>query len=165
MKIEETQIDDKEKELCLGINPLIGSDFKVVIHILKKGELINKKTGEVFNGDIKLEKQEYIKFFNLPEHRKLVAGLSGTAKSLLFFIAYSMESGRDWLKINRKRFMDENGIKSENTYRSALSELMQVNIVYVTANPKYHWINPRLFFTGSRITKYEDRLEIYKPKG
>ena len=66
-----------------------------------------------------------------------------------------------------QRFMEENHIKSVNTYKTGLEELIRYNLLCPTSEAKkgYYWINPRLFFCGNRPNKYPNNIEIYSTKG
>ena len=58
--------------------------------------------------------------------------------------------------------MKTTNTKTLNTVRAGINELWKKNFIAPTAGrPKdVFWINPTLFFSGSRIEKYKDKLEI-----
>lgn len=145
-------------------NPLAGIDFKILINRLK-----DKHKGVMVGGlfvpiEVEFERDEYTKIYIKSENRKIVAGLSPTAKSLFLWLVYEVESGKDFLWVNKRRYMEENGVSSINTYKKAISELAEHLFVCASVVKDVYWVNPRLMFCGSRINKYPDRVAQYKIK-
>lgn len=157
MKLDKRQ----NIESTLGSNPFVPEDFKILARRLKDKTLASLKQDGSLE-DILVEKDEFVKIFTKSENRKLISTLSGSAKSLFLFVAYNIETGCDWIKINKAKFMEETGVKSENTYRSALAELIRARVVQRAADPKYCFVNPKIFFAGNRLKKYEQFVEVQK---
>lgn len=147
----------------LGKNPLAGIDFKIMVNRVTSDEALVYMDEDLVPQEGLWEREEFVKFYTKSENRLLISKLSGGAKSLMLFVAYSLDSGKDWLEIKHKRFMHENGIKSLNTYKAALSELIKENILAYTTIKGYYWTNPRYFFIGSRLKKYKENVVEYKP--
>ena len=114
-----------------------------------------------------LEKENITKLYTKAENRLIISMLSSNAQRLYIWVAYELECGKDYLWVNKQRFMEENHIKSVNTYKTGLEELIRYNLLCPTSEAKkgYYWINPRLFFCGNRPNKYPNNIEIYSTKG
>lgn len=93
--------------------------------------------------------------------RDKIYKLSLQAKSLLFYILYNLDPNRDYVQINRQYYMSQNKVKSHNTFRAALVELCENQIILPTGiyNTVY-WINPKYIFPGNRLDKYKNKIEI-----
>lgn len=158
----------KKKIVDLGnkLNPLVLADsLKVSVSTVTNNKLLTFDGEDYLPSEYTLGRDEYTKLYTSSQNRKLITALGNSAKSLFLFVLYSLQSGQDWLKINRDRYMAENSVGSINTYKSALSELLKANILREVEGHKGHyWINPRLFFCGSRINKYPDNVVVYQPK-
>ena len=143
-------------------NPLVDSEFKIVVRKFKDGSWTTDKGNKVHQlKEIELEQDRFTKVYTRPEARKSVAMLSPAAKSLLIWIIFELEPAQDWLWINSQRYMDENCLSSVNTYKTAVEELCRCLFIYAALS-KYkdtYWINPRLLFCGSRINKYPNNIE------
>ena len=85
---------------------------------------------------------------------------SAGAKSLYIHILYELEYGCDYIEINVKRYMKENNISSINTYKDAVKQLSRYLIIYPSVIKGVYWINPKLFFAGSRVNKYPKNVVI-----
>ena len=112
-------------------------------------------------GDLKevdLEKQVFTKVFRSSELRKMKMRLKPSSLYLLTWIEDELPPAKDCIWINRKRFMDESGITSENTVIAAIKELRDKGFIQPTTIQQVYWINPAIFFCGSRIRKYRDKI-------
>jgi hypothetical protein len=155
---------DIEKRIGVN-NPLAGIDFKIVVRSLPTGTWDkDKETGILTLHEQELEQCDFVKVYTNPEHRKIVCGLSDSAKRLFLWIVYEVEAGKDWVWINKKEFMKEVGITSINTYKKAMSELVRYGFIQLSLVGDVFWINPRLFFAGSRVNKYPNNVVEYEPK-
>lgn len=151
-------IDDE----FMGKNPLM-NDVMIPVRRLTK-----KKIGD--NGEIDVEYSlmevtPFTKVFEIAGYKKLMMDLSVRGKEMLLYLIHYIPSGKDYMWINRKDYMDHNRIKSTHTFLSALQELSDARYIYPHAYLKdVIWINPVLFFKGSRINKYNEQLTIKKYK-
>lgn len=162
-KYTKPKIDESK----LIANPLAGADFKILINRITDGNsFVQDKDGIMLPRQMDLEKEEYTKLYTKSENRLIVSKLSSNAQRLYIWIAYELECGKDFIWINKKRFMEENDIKSVNTFKSGLEELCRYLLIYPTLEVKngYYWINPRLFFCGSRPNKYPNNVELYSER-
>lgn len=156
--------DSEVVEAKIGVNPLAGTDFKILIRKLPTGSWDKDDTGILTPHEVDLEQDEFVKLYTKPENRKIVGSLSDAARKLFMWIAYEVETGKDWVWVNKRRFMDEVGVKSINTYKKAMSELVRYGFIQLSLVKDVFWINPKLLFAGSRINKYPDKVEVYEPK-
>lgn len=146
----------------MGGNPLTDADFKIIVR--KKTIKVTDKDGNKGVADIELEYEKFTKLFTGSDKRKVLSQLSAPAKGLFLWLIYELESGKDYLWVNRERFMEETNINSVNTYKSGVAELVKKKLIAASLIKDVFWINPRLFFCGSRINKYPDNVEVYVPK-
>jgi hypothetical protein len=150
-----------EKLELLGINPLAGGDFEVLVRRLEmKGEYKVGDDGVLLPVEVDMESESYFKVYCDREKRLLCGGLSNGAMRLYMYIMFSIEYGEDYIDINWRRYMEENGLKSVNTYKSSIGELCRYLFVYPSLVDGVYWINPRLFFKGSRVNKYPKNVVI-----
>jgi len=148
------------------INPLIQNNFKVKVNkmLLKHQFKVNTDNVDgkdmLLPAEIELEAEPYVKLFPLASARKILQTLSPSAIKLFLFIAFELEPARDYIWINKARFMKESNIINRQTFNNAISELIKETVICPSFEPDVYWINPRLFFNGSRINKYKNNLEF-----
>lgn len=152
-------------------NPLIQSDFTILVRKFKDGSwTTSQDNGKLIHElkAIEMEQEKYTKLFNHDKHkRKAIAALSGASSKLLLWIMAEIDSSQDWIWINVKRYMSENYITDIRTYKSSVSELIRYIFITEVNSVKYkdtYWINPRLFFCGDRIKKYPNNLQYSEQK-
>lgn len=100
------------------------------------------------------EKEGYAKMFTSPERRLHVNQVSPRGKEMMLWIMYELEPGCDYIWINRERYMKEQKIATPNTFRAAVYQLIEADIIRDTPSKDWYWINPHYFFRGDRIKKY-----------
>jgi len=146
----------------LGLNPLVeeaGTDF--VIPVRKTIRDVTNKFGDLDLSEFQREATPFTKVFETAGFRARMVGLPIRAKEMMLHIIHSLESGQEYIWINRQLYMSENGIKSVNTYKSAIEALSLRR--YVCPHIKIKdllWINPKHFFKGDRISKYPKNIKI-----
>lgn len=149
----------KFDEGSLGKNPFVSSLVIRVNKIAYKGQY--RKDGDdlvpVYSN---VETEPYCKVYISPERRQLMNGLTKGGKGLLLWVLYEVDRNKDYLWLNKKRYMEENEINSINTYRSAIDELVRYGWLCKSVVSDVFWINPSLFFGGNRVTKYPSKIEI-----
>lgn len=97
----------------------------------------------------------------IPGTLSTFAALSPIAKNLLFYIMTHLESGRDWIRINRKRYMDTYFVLSINTVKKAETELCVACLINRCELYKdVFWINPKFFYSGNRANKFPHNVDI-----
>lgn len=130
---------------------------------------VKSKTKPVFNtGDFQvwdnnkyyIEKTQSTSIYYSDYSKDRVYNLSDKAKSLYLFLLYNVKRGKDFIQLNREVYMKKNNIKSGTTVIEAIKELMRYGFIVNTEFQSVYWINPALFFSGSRIQKYPEKTRI-----
>jgi len=120
--------------------------------------------GDWIPQEYEYERASITKVYRTVDNRALINKLSLPAKELYLWLIYKVEYGEDWIRINRKSYMEEHGISSVNTYKKAVVDLVFGGAIAYTVLKDVFWINPKLFFAGSRVKKYPNNVKIYEPK-
>lgn len=161
-----------EQDENLKNNPFVNENFKIFTN---KGTDANSYTKQLHPDgtafiDIRLpktyrfEKAKTTKIYISADNRKSLNLLEQNSKTLLLWIMFELDTNQDYLEIKKDRFMKENDIKSIKTYRKALQDLQINSFICPTYRKDVYYINPKLFFSGNRITKYPQNVHLYKPK-
>lgn len=149
-KDNKPQVDEDK----LGRNPF-ATNLKIVIRkVAMPGQFKADDEGVYLPVEAEMEVDPICKLYVTTALRREVNNLSPRAIDLLVWVCYSMEAGADWLRLNHKRYMVERRVKSYNTYKDAVRELVGNNFLQPTIYQGVYWINPIFFFNGSRINKY-----------
>lgn len=107
-----------------------------------------------------IERQTCAKLYYHAGAKDEVNNLSVSAKSMLFYVLYSLEPNKDYIRINQEYYMSKNEV-SINTFKNAIKELCRYCFLYRSEDYKdVFWINPSRFFCGSRIDKYPENVII-----
>lgn len=141
-------------------NPLAGADFKIIVDRIADGNYYKDPDGTWLPSDYQREKESITKVYTKAEHRKMAMMLSPKAKSLFLWFIFEADWGNDYMWVNHRRYMEECNITSINTFKDAAEELSRYLIIYPSLVKEVYWINPALFFSGNRIAKYPDHVEI-----
>ncbi len=122
---------------------------------------VEVKETKVLEGKMYLEQDKYVKVFLSAEKRKLICSLPDAGKSLFLWITYSLDGGKDIVQIDRNRCSKELDIRSTATYYKGLNALINAGIICKVNESKHsYWINPQVFFNGSRANKYPDKTIV-----
>lgn len=145
----------------LGKNPFLAL-LKIRVFKNKTGDKYHHDDKENIwsNAEVEFEAENYCKVFCDAAKRLNMVELSPRAKDLLLWLIYEAENGKDYLWLNKVRYMEECRVGSINTYRSALNELIGVAFIIRTNHTDVFWINPSLFYNGNRIKKFPDNVEL-----
>lgn len=152
----------KNSEL-LKINPLVNHNFKIYVNKLTDKKTYSTTDGILLHKQYYFEIQPFTKIVKTPENRILIAGLTNAALKLFNWIQFEIITNQDFILINPDRCKTENKFKSNKTYYNALTELKKKEIIAPAQIKHVYFINPRLFFSGSRVKKYPQSVEVYKP--
>jgi len=134
--------------LFLGVNPFL-SNFEI---------LAVKSNNTEYS--VIVEQDKKVNVYVEDVYRKTVAELTNNGKSLFLYIMYKLESNKDYITINKDKYMIENNITSLNTFKSSVSELKRLAIISDVATKKWtYWINPRFFFNGNRAEKFSNHVK------
>lgn len=154
-KYEKPVINEAE----LGKNPfLVG--LEVPVNKVKSEDRY-KQDGELwFKSDYEYDADPHCKIFVDKARRLATVELSPRTKDLLLWVMYEAKAGKDWLWINKDRYMEESSVSSLNTYRGAVKELIKFGFLNKTIVSDTYWLNPMYFFHGSRIKAFPDNIKI-----
>ena len=78
------------------------------------------------------------------------------------WIQVKIIAGEDIININRTKYMNDSNVGSINTVRESITELCVNKIITPTHIQGIYYINPAVFFKGSRIKKYPDNIKVVK---
>ncbi len=138
------------------VNPFLAS-LSIKVNRMKTDN-VHKNTGKPH--EMEFEATPLTKVYILAKNRKDACGLTPAAKSLFVWVLFELDKTKDYIWLNKKRFMKENNIRSPKTVRAAIVELSSCNFINrMEANKQYYWINPSVFFHGSRINRYPDNID------
>jgi len=118
----------------------------------------NMEDGVVVHKEILLEQTQSVKIYYCSDCKQYVANLSDKAQRLYLHILYTLKPNKDYIQINSEYYMKSNNIKSINTFKEALKELIRYNFIAPTEYKTVFWINPYLYFAGNRLTKYPNNI-------
>lgn len=140
--------------LKLGNNVFL-LNLKVPINkLVLPGQYKADGDGDMLPVEVEYERDPLCKIFIDAPRRKMMVGLSPRAKELLMWLIYETEPGLDWIWINKRRYMEENGIRAYNTYKDAVRELHGGSFIQPTPIAGVYFINPHFFFNGSRVAAF-----------
>ncbi|MCE7038979.1 replication/maintenance protein RepL [Dyadobacter sp. CY312] len=138
-------------------NPFL-KNLEIPITEFKSPNQFTKKGDEYEPVQKRIEYTPFGKMYCSSERRLAVNKLSLRAKELLLWIIYEVSHGQSYLWINHKRFQKEQGIKSLNTYKGAVKELVDNKFLSVTSIDQVYHINPHYLFKGDRLKKFKDKV-------
>ncbi len=143
------------------LNPFANNLFIEATKLTDIGKFIIDTNGDRQPVTSLVEKRQNVKLFYCTGCKDIVYNLSPGAKSLYLFVLYNLESGQDWIQLNSQWYMTKNNVKSINTFKEAAKELCRYLFLSLSVDYKdVYWINPMMFFSGNRITKYPDKVII-----
>jgi len=148
----------------LGPNPF---EQNLEVWINKKFKKVTNVYGDEDYLETQLEKTAYTKLYDapLPKDATPVDSLPIRSKELYLHILHNISYGKDWIWIDRVKYMEAMGISAINTFKDAVGHLSVGG--YVSKHgiiPDLLWINPHFFFKGSRINKFKDKVRWDEPK-
>jgi hypothetical protein len=142
-------------EAELGVNPLT---LTLIVPVYEKQEFQSFE-GTITKEEILLEYMPKTSVFIQADYRKYVSKLPVASRELLLWIIYEMEGSKDYIWINKDRYMKECSV-SLNTYKKGVKFLIQAALIGKTLFRDVYWTNPAFFFNGNRIKKYPNNLLI-----
>lgn len=143
----------------LGNNPTVNALVIPIRTVVFNKTYKTNKDGNLEPLEQDLEYTPFVRFYSTAERRTLRNACSLRGKELLLWIMDELEYGKDYLWINKGRYMEEMNIKSVNTYKEALNELIRYCFLATTVIKDVYWINPDFFFKGDRVKMYPNNLE------
>ena len=158
---EKTNVTKLTKSEDIGYNPMVNDEFIILVNkVVAKNSYKIGNEGELIPVEVNMESEAFTKVYTKAEYRIYVANLSDCALRLWVHLVFECDSGEDVIKINTNRYMKENHIKSINTYKTAIKELHRYLFICPSVIKGVYWINPRLFFAGSRVNKYPKNVVV-----
>ena len=144
-------------------NPFL-SDFTIKAKSFEKSgndEHIGEGDDAFILQDVTLyEDDAFTKMYCSPDRRMHLAMLSPRGHHLLNWIAQKIDPGHDLIWINRHAYMEESEIKRQETYVSAVADLVEHKILNrASFSVDVYWINPFFFFKGNRLKKYSTHIK------
>ena len=117
--------------------------------------IINEKTGELQGHQVfavleKVDREQFTKIF-----RKGLAGMFNLSKSgikVFSFIATMVKPNKDSIIFEMDSCKKYTGYKTHAPIMTGLSELVESNFIARTEKHYRYYINPTMFFNGSRVT-------------
>lgn len=160
-------IPEDFNESVLGINPLSVKLEIPVRFVNRKRKMysVDENSADVIsaggelNTSYMIESYNPIKLFCSKESRAITLGLSYRALQMMLWIGYRLNSAKDYAVINKDEFMKEVDV-SRPTMTAALTELVRKQVIGVTMYENIFWINPSVFYKGSRMVKFPSKTVI-----
>lgn len=146
----------------LGENPFVDTLVVDVNEMEFKGQYKRLKNGDLVPLVRDVESEVSCRVYTTAAKRKKMNELGNAATRLLLWIIYEVEGGKDYLWLNKVRYMEESGISSAKTFYSAVNDLISKKFIFRTLVGGVYWINPAFFFSGNRILKFPDNLKYRK---
>lgn len=119
---------------------------------------IDVEDGVFHNKAFYVDKTKKVTLYHCAYCKDNTIGLSDKALRLYTWIIMSIEPGMDYIQINQDYYMRKAGVKSINTYKDAVKELVRYSYIQATEYKTVFWINPNIFFSGNRLNKYPDNI-------
>jgi hypothetical protein len=85
--------------------------------------------------------------------------LNGSSPTLVVYIITKLGYGSEKIELNPDKVCDLCKF-SYATYKRALEQLKDLSIIVKSNRRNTYWINPNLFFRGSRMKAFPDNLKI-----
>lgn len=156
MENKEENEEETEEVKKLGTNPFTqGLEVRANVLIFNK-QYKEESDGTMLNATATVDSAAFTKVYVSKENRLILNKVSPRGKEMILWIIQSLTAGEDSIRIGRKRYMEENEIKSINTYKEAINELVRYGFIVNTINKDTYWINPVFMFRGDRLKKYPD---------
>lgn len=104
--------------------------------------------------------EPFCRVFTDDKLRARMGKLTPRGKDLLWWLIYEVEEGKDWVELDKKLYMEECGVSTMNTYRAAVNDLIGGGYINKTVVTDVFWINPALFFNGSRVAAFPNNVKV-----
>lgn len=153
---KQQEVDDSK----MVINPFSYS-LQVEVTKLVSTDEIKDDGHTTITRELLIEHRAYTKLFYCTGCKDIIYNLSPQGKSLYIFVLYNLTAGKDYIQLNSQWYMTKNNVKSINTFKDALKELCRYCFLQQSADYNdVYWINPSLFFHGSRIKKFPKNVVV-----
>lgn len=153
-KYEKPKFEEDE----LGINPFLSS-LEIPVSKIKSDDRFTKDGELWYKANFEFDADNSCKVFSDSVRRLKMVKLSARGKDLLLWLVFEADKGKDYVWLNKDRYMEECKISSMNTYRSAVNDLIRNAYINRTVVTDIFWINPTLFYNGNRIKAFPDNVK------
>ena len=157
----------------MEVNPFLDDLFEKKIKkkkVYKAGPadqvLVNKKTGEVEGHTAvmsvkEVDEEQFVKIY--ASRMSDMWSLSKPAQKVFSFIAHKLKPNQDTVQIAPEYHKKEIGYKSKSQVVSGIAELLEKEFIAKTNLPYTFFINPNIFFNGSRISFIDSYINKDSP--
>lgn len=143
----------------IGINPFA---LNLIIPVNRRYKDVKNKFGDDDKLEFSYEATKFCRVFDAFEHRDDAVRLPIRCKELMYYIIHSMETGKDYVYIEKEVYMANMGIKSVNTFKGAIKGVVNRYIIPHETIKGVYWVNPMYLFKGDRISKFPNRVRVNK---
>lgn len=153
----------KINEDLIGENPF-KQGFQIVVHTVSRPNHFYFDGEHNLPSTFKMEREAKVSLYKAPEKRKLVCSLQKSTQALFLWVLYELEVNKDYLWVNKQRFMEESSF-TYNTYKKAAKELVDSGILTKTIYKDTYWFNPDYCYNGNRAINYSKHTVEYLTQG
>lgn len=143
----------KERKDKLGVNPFSVS-LEIPISVGVENGVYEKKEGVLLPKEIEYENTVYTRLYAEKELKEIYKYVSPSASKLLLWIMLNVYKQEDCIYIDNTRVMEDMGVKSINTVKKNIDELIRYGFITLSRHKQIYWINPMFFFKGNRVVKF-----------
>ena len=128
----------------------------------KNKAIVNMKDYKIENDELfliskkEVETEDFVKIFI--KTLKVFFDLQPASIKLFCYIATELDY-KDKVYLSPKKSLKYMGYDSESSYRRAVNELIKNNIIANSDETNWYWVNPAIFYKGSRISLIEQYVD------
>jgi len=108
--------------------------------------------------ELMLDASPYALIVATPHNRHLTNSLTGKALSLFLWIIHTRNGDNNSYKFDKSRYMKENSIKSRNTFKNAIQELVEKEILFLTDKKLTFKVNKSIVVLNGEGTYNRDSV-------
>ena len=148
------------KKKGIVINPYLATLSVPVLSCTRKDAWIINADGTKERVTYLVDRSPYYRGFIAKTNNDVYEQMSPQAHKLYNYIQNHAPIRNAHLFISPTKYMLYAKIKSDNTFRAIIRELVQLNVLqrYEGRRNRY-WYNPNFFNRGNRLTKYPSNLD------
>ena len=136
----------------IGSNPFVNQFFVVKTRVHFEGKELLPDGNLILPKETYSEGEPFTKLFRGAAIRDELLNLTPVAKDIWRWFEYSIESGDDFIRFNRKLFMAKTGYTRQSVHSGL--KLLTGDFICQSRVKDVYFFNPRLIFFGSRPNKY-----------
>ena len=155
------RVNPTHKDLAtLKHNPFVNDDFIIRVRKREDPRKFVKDGEEWIKAEFNQEVETSTRVYNNSEIRQRVALLSHPAAAMLLWIQQELEPSKDYVVINRQRYVKEHQLQSETQIIQAMYDLTRYLFICPTLLADVYWVNPKIMFNGNRQLKYRKHIKV-----